>query len=226
MVFQTTYLTKSHIWLKSLTTSPSCPGRFAQYGTQALSCPLWLGIWHLSNSLAPALSIPPWVFCSIRAEIFEILLKCHVVSGFSIFILSFLLFFIPLRWLTPTDIYKFSSHVTSSRKASFLLFSLVPSPGRLSVSPMLLWSCAYCLELPQVSGYLRAPTWLWLSLGVTVNKDPITFIHVWWQQLTQSTHLICINGIRTDTVYLLVLFILSCFKFWSLESSTSFGKCL
>lgn len=136
--------------------------------------PPWLGICFLSIFLVPDLHFP--VFCTIHAEIFEVLLKCHIVLDFSIFIASFLLFFIPLRWLSPADFYRFSLDVLASKKSSVLLGSLVPSLGRLPVSPILLGLCAYCMELLQVSGYQRDPAWLWLSLRIIVNKDPITFI--------------------------------------------------
>ena len=173
--------------------------RVCSVGPPSTLCPPWLGIWFLSNFLVPDLHFP--VFCTIHAEIFEVLLKCHAVLDFSIFTASFLLFFIPLRWLTPADLYRFSSGVPASRKASVLLGSFLPSLGRLPVSPMLLWPCAYCMELPQVSGYQRDPTWLWLSLRLTVNKDPITLISVWGQQLTESSHSICIHGTGTDTAF-------------------------
>ena len=118
-------------------------------------CPPWLGIWFLSNFLVPDLHFHD--FCTIHAETFEVLLKCHVVLDFSLFTTSFLLFFVPLRWLTPADLYRFSLNVPASRKSSVLLGSLVPSLGRLPVSPMLLGPCAYCMELPQVSGYWGTP---------------------------------------------------------------------
>lgn len=158
--------------------------------------------WHL---VFVQLSSPrPTLPCFLYHSCWDLrgLLKCHVVLDFSIFTASFLLFFIPLRWLTPADLYRFSSDVPASRKASVLLGSLVPSLGQVwdkSVSPMLLWPCAYCMGLPQVPGCQRDPTWLRLSLRLMVNKDLITLISVWGQQLTESSPSTCVHGTRTDT---------------------------